>query len=298
MIRVGAPSRLHFGLFNPGSAEGLTRRFGGVGLMVEAPGVRVRVEPAADWSAEGPLAERALVFAHRVAASLTGENNDPLYPQRVTVEEAAAEHAGLGTGTQLGLAVARALAISAGRDDLSAAELARHVGRGRRSALGVHGFERGGFLVEAGQRAKGELSPLVACADVPRAWRVVLALPRGEPGLHGAGEGEAFRRLEARPVSLSHTERLCRLVLLGMLPALVEDDLDAFGEAVYEFNRTVGESFAPVQGGVYAGSAVAALVDFLRGQGAKGVGQSSWGPTVFALAPNEERAAALAAGLQ
>ena len=54
MIRVVAPSRLHFGLFHVPVAgdpwpDGLpVRCFGGVGLMVEEPAVVV-VEPAADW---------------------------------------------------------------------------------------------------------------------------------------------------------------------------------------------------------------------------------------------------------
>ena len=112
MIRVEAPSRLHFGLFalpreefwpnRQGEARVPARRFGGVGLMVEAPGVAVSVRPATEWSAEGLLAERALEYARRVTQS----------PHHIHVERCAAHHAGLGTGTQLGLAVARALLAS------------------------------------------------------------------------------------------------------------------------------------------------------------------------------------------
>jgi beta-RFAP synthase len=187
----------------------------------------------------------------------------------------------------LGLAVARALAVRYGLD-LPAIELARRVGRGRRSALGIHGFQAGGFLVEAGQGERGEVAPLVAHTDFPEAWRVVLVLPSSGQGLHGPPEIQAFRDLS--PDAQARTDALCRLVLLGMLPALSEADCRTFGEALYEFNRRSGEFYREVQGGVYAGAAVARQVEFLRRQGVAGAGQSSWGPAVFAVVENADRA--------
>jgi beta-RFAP synthase len=177
---------------------------------------------------------------------------------------------------------------------LEGGELARRVGRGLRSALGVYGFEQGGLLVEAGKRTADGLAPLVARLPFPTDWKLVLSLPRDAPGLHGAGEQEAFDRLAGRPGTTGRTDVLCRLVLLGLLPAVVERDLEAFGEALYEFNRRVGECFAPVQGGPYAGPGAAELVAFVRGQGVRGVGQSSWGPAVFAVVGGEEQAEDLA----
>ena len=88
------------------------------------------------------------------------------------------------------------------------------------------------------------------------------------------------------------------LVLLGMLPALMERDLDTFGEALHDFNARAGEVFAPVQGGTYAGRRVEEIVTFFRRRGVRGVGQSSWGPAVFAILGDEERAADLAQRLR
>ena len=107
MIRVRTPSRLHFGLLSlPTEDFAPARRcFGGVGLMIDNPGVDIRVEPADKFSATGPLAERALKFA-RTYCERTGITG----AFRVYVESAAPEHMGLGTGTQLGLAVAWAIA--------------------------------------------------------------------------------------------------------------------------------------------------------------------------------------------
>jgi beta-RFAP synthase len=301
MIRVRAASRLHFGLFAPPPGPGPAgawpnslgqealpaRRFGGVGLMVQAPGLELTAAPAANWSAEGALADRALAFSQQFARTLPEAR-----PHRLIVERCAPEHAGLGTGTQLGLAVARALAAAHGLD-LGAEELARRVGRGRRSALGVHGFARGGLLVEAGKRGGEAVAPLAARQDFPEEWRVVLVLPPWGQGLHGAAEGRALEGLNDGSWPLAQTDALSRLALLGMLPALAERDLRGFGEALYDFNRRVGEAFRPVQGGTYTHPRAAEVVAFVRGQGVPGVGQSSWGPALFAVAGDAERAADL-----
>jgi beta-ribofuranosylaminobenzene 5'-phosphate synthase len=290
VTRVTAPSRVHFGLLNlpatdrdrwPG-LDGLpgqpVRHFGGVGLMVDRPGLAVRVESAADWSATGPLADRALSFARNVVDTLTPAERRPF---RVMVEHAPAEHTGLGVGTQLGLAVAKAIAVETAQP-WSAAELAVRAGRGERSAVGVYGFDRGGLIVEGGKLPGESLSPLVAHTPFPTNWAVLLFTPAGDGTWHGGVERHAFARLAAGP-SPAETEALCRLVLTGLLPALASSDLDGFGEAVYELNARAGDAFAAAQGGRYVAPAVAELVSRLRGLGVKGVGQSSWGPTVFAF---------------
>ncbi len=320
MISVWTPTRLHFGLLSlAGDDEAWpdrrgervlsARRFGGVGLMIERPGVRVAASPAAAWSADGPLADRALAFGLCFAESVRRDRPEAALgrglettpqpqattpqPHRLTVEEAPPEHVGLGVGTQLGLAVARALAEAWGLA-LDAPDLARRVGRGLRSALGVHGFSHGGFLVESGKRGGDEgLAPLAARAPFPPQWRLVLATPSAARGLHGRQEQQAFARLAVRSNTARRTDALCRLVLLGMLPALAEGDLEAFGESLHDFNARVGEAFAELQGGVYADPRTAECVAYLRGVGVRGVGQSSWGPTVFAMVGDEDRAADL-----
>ncbi len=311
MVSVQAFSRLHFGLFNLGGGgfaeadapreTATQRRYGGVGLMIERPGVKVRLLASSSWSAAGPLAERALSFAHRFTrATQLEESDDDLPPRRLIIEQAAPEHSGLGTGTQLGLAVAQALAVSWERPcDLRSS--ARRVARGLRSALGAHGFEQGGFLLEAGKRRADELAPLVARLPFPKPWRLVLVVPTADTrnaGLYGSSEVKAFEELAARSAAPDRSDALCRLVLLGLLPALVEGDVNAFGEALHEFNTRVGEAFAPVQGGVYASPRVAEFVAFARDQGVRGAGQSSWGPTAFAVVGDEDQAEYMAKRLR
>ena len=294
MIRIRTGSRLHFGLLSlptetqtaclnqEGEATIPRRQFGGVGLMVDQPGIELTVEPATTWSAKGPLAERALRFAHAYCDSVGMKNSFHL-----SIESAAPEHAGLGTGTQLGLAVARAIS-GLTHQPCAALTLAGQVGRGLRSALGIHGFERGGFLIEGGKTSDAAISPLLYRCDFPGSWQILLITPRDVVGTHGPRESDAFADLAKHAPADRATESLCRIVLLGMLPALAQNDLPTFGETVYDFNRRVGAMFQVVQGGLYAHPRLDEIVKTIRAFGIKGVGQSSWGPTIFALVTAEE----------
>jgi beta-ribofuranosylaminobenzene 5'-phosphate synthase len=287
IVRTG--SRLHFGLLQvPAQAQAseaaepaeAMRAFGGVGLMVDEPEIAVRVrrtdaprtpDPADD------LAVRAGNFAAEIAAGL--EDDSPLL---VDVLSSPSQHVGLGVGTQLAMAVGTAVAALLGRP-LTAEEIAVRVGRGQRSGIGLHGFLRGGFLVDGGKGPAGAFAPIVCRHDFPDEWRVLLVSPSRDRGLSGDPESKAFARLKSAAVTRSETDALCRIVLFGLLPALVERDLRSFGEALHEFNRRAGLPFAEAQGGIYASPVAAEIHDWLRASGIGGVGQSSWGPTLFAI---------------
>jgi beta-ribofuranosylaminobenzene 5'-phosphate synthase len=300
MIRIRAGSRLHFGLLNvvpPGSpwpnlhGEPLfpARAFGGIGLMIEDPALELHLAPAAQWSANGPLAERALNLAQGFATSVQSHSPSPFCPCDIRLVQAPPEHVGLGTGTQLAMAIVHGLA-RLWRLHLDLPALAQAAGRGQRSALGTHGFVHGGLLVEPGKLPSEIVSPLVARLEFPEPWRIVVAIPHCPAGLHGPLEAQAFAALAEQQNESAHTEVLCRLVLLGLLPALVARDCAPFGEALYDFNQRVGAAFAAVQGGLYSCKETAAVIAFLRAEGIKGVGQSSWGPAAFAVLPDPSQA--------
>jgi beta-ribofuranosylaminobenzene 5'-phosphate synthase len=287
MIRVTAPSRLHFGLFHVPFRDDLLRgdrAFGGAGMMIDTPAVVVTANPASTWQFEGRSASRAQAFAMRYMQSLPETRRRPF---QVLIEQCPDEHTGLGVGTQLALGVARALAVASGGAELPAVDLATRVGRGERSGIGVHGFDRGGLLVEAGKQPGEVIAPLVDHVELPPAWRVALFRPPAPPW-HGERERAAFA--SALP---GDPEGLRNLAQEAILPAARRGDLDAFGEAVHEFNRRAGEPFARAQGGPYASPAVAELIAELRMIGIRGVGQSSWGPTVFAIVPDSDTALSL-----
>ena len=176
------------------------------------------------------------------------------------------------------------------RPEPSAAELAPLTGRGGRSAIGIHGFDVGGFLVDGGKRDPSALAPLVARAEFPADWRVVILTPPTPAYWHGDRERDVFATMSGTTAD----DALCRLVLFGMLPALAERDLAAFGAALGEYNARAGEPFRATQGGTFATASVAEVVAWLRSEGIDGAGQSSWGPTVFAVVGAADRADALA----
>lgn len=277
-IRIVTPSRLHFGLL--GWGPNLARQFGGVGLMIDAPGLELSAEPSDRWRAEGPLSARVLQVADRVAARQTSMGRSPS-PAFLRVGRAPLEHVGLGVGTQLSLAVARVLLALEGQPDPAIDVLADLAGRGLRSGIGLHGFARGGLIVDGGRRSSEGIPPLLVHQAFPTEWAVLVVLPETGAGLHGPDEIHAFTELPAVPDSL--TDRLCRLLLLGLLPALVERDLSTFGSALTEIQEHVGRSFAPAQGGIYARPELGEIVAELRSQGLHGAGQSSWGPTLYAF---------------
>lgn len=279
-IVVTAPARLHFGMFDPAGLG--ARRFGGFGVGVEYPRVVVGVKSHAGDTVvvSGLQAGRAADFVHRTRAALGLGGG-----VEVNVREAIPPHIGLGSGTKLGLAIARGLAelagISAGPERLAEAS-----GRGARSSVGCWTFAAPGLVVEAGVRDQGWISPLVSRHPMPERWRCVLALPLGVKGLSGDAEERFFGRLHetARaepPVS--------RVLLTALLPGLLTGDINEFGIALTQIQREVGSMFAAQQGGVFHPRA-APLVDALVALGVAAVGQSSWGPSVYGIVDGPELA--------
>jgi beta-RFAP synthase len=285
-VFVEAAARLHFGVLDLRGALG--RRFGGLGAAVPQPSLLLEAGPSERLSAHGPDAERAAAFAERFLShhGLPGR-------ARLTVHRSIPMHSGLGSGTQLGLAVARALA-ELYELPVEPVELARAVGRGRRSAIGTWTFALGGFIVEGGRRVGADsIAPLLARFEIPDGWRCVLAVPDGAPGLSGDAEAAAFEQLPPPPER--EVERVAHLVLMQLLPALVEGDLPSFGAALTEVQRVTGAWFASQQGGVFAPGPTATLVRKLAEWGAAGVGQSSWGPAVYGLVGSEAESRDMAA---
>jgi beta-RFAP synthase len=274
---------LHFGLLSFG--EHVQRQYGGAGVMIDAPGLTLTIRPADRLSASGSLAERALAFARQFAQ----RNETPGEPNcHIEIVTAPPDHAGLGTGTQLALAIAAGLDALAGRLDRDAVRWARLMGRGERSAVGTHGFALGGLLVEGGKLQGEAVSPLVSRIELPEAWRFVLLIDRQERGLSGAAERKAFADLPSVPEAA--TADLAHELLQHLLPAAAGANLAEFGESLYRYGYQAGMLFAKRQGGPYAGRRATELVEWIRGQGLRGVGQSSWGPTIFALLGDAESA--------
>jgi beta-RFAP synthase len=305
---VHAPCRLHFGMFGFGHAD--RPQFGGVGVMIDPPAVEVEISPAEQFRVTGALSARARQFAELAAAAWRLPN----LPSCQIVVLAPSDHVGLGVGTQLGLSIAAGLRRWLQLPELPIEALAAAVGRAKRSAVGSYGFQLGGLIVDAGaiagassmktpgsDQSQAMVNPVLPPrlnrrVPIPSSWRFVLARPENRRGLAGPMETDAFARLP--PVPEHVTGEICRITDEEMLPAVERADCSGFGDAVYRFGRLAGECFAAVQGGPFASPEIARLIDAIRENGIPGVGQSSWGPTVFAICPSRAKAEDLAQWLR
>ncbi len=288
-VSVAATARLHLGFLDMNG--GLGRKFGGLGLSLDDPATRLTLTRAAGNTVSGPESARATRLLEKAQAALAPDARHAL-----TIREAIPAHSGFGSGTQLALAIAGALRRLEGLDSDPAADAAL-MSRGARSGLGAGLFATGGVVVDGGRGPLTRTPPVIARAEFPPAWRVLLVRDPGDVGLHGADEKEAFVALP--PSTAEESGELCRLVLMRALPALAETDLPAFGAAVARIQEIVGDYFAPRQGGRrFTSAKVEAAVGRLTREGATGGGQTSWGPTGFAFAESEAAARAIVARVE
>ena len=284
-VSVTTGARLHFGPLSVAAPAG--GRFGGVGVMIDSPRTILSARAASTDSILGDdsTIRRVGEFLRRIRESVPADYSRPC---EISVTEAIPSHCGFGSGTQLGLAVARAVAHITHEQEPGLHALALRVQRGKRSAIGLHGFMLGGFLVDGGRVESNQLGTLVSRSEFPAEWRFVLAAPRRVVGLSGDAEKSAFAKQPPMPVSL--TAELCRIVLMDWLPSVLEADFNRCGNSMYTFGHLVGEFFAPAQGGVFAHPRMAEWAHLIRRRGIEGVAQTSWGPTLAALCPDRAQA--------
>jgi beta-RFAP synthase len=279
-VRTGA--RLHLGFLD--LAFDLGRRFGSIGLAIDGFETCVRLRKAARFSASGAEAARVERLTRRFAESFG-------VPAQVAVHVAAAipAHAGLGSGTQLALALGLALRRLHGLPPESRADAAA-LQRGARSGVGVGLFERGGFMLDAGRGAATALPPIVCELAFPAEWRAVLLIDQRIDGAHGEAERAAFAALPPFPPDAAAD--ICRRALMQILPGVAEADFAAFGDGLSAIQRRLGDHFAPAQGGArYTSARVGRVAAAMQRAGGRGLGQSSWGPTGFAFARDPDEAA-------
>jgi beta-ribofuranosylaminobenzene 5'-phosphate synthase len=293
-VYVKTPARLHFGLIDMNG--GMGRFFGGLGVAIDRPNVVLEAQTAEGFSVTGEKTELTMSLAKRFLETYRIKAGVSIH-----VEQSIPEHAGLGSGTQLALAVATSLAklfqVKASIQELSIA-----MGRMKRTGVGTAVFDRGGFVVDGGKRMNGSVvvpesfPPLIFRHPFPEEWKFVVAVPDVKRGLAKTEEKNAFGQMPPMPAEV--VGRLCRLTMMKLLPALVDNDIRSFGDALTQIQAVIGGYFAGVQGGTFSSSAATEAINFMKTCGAYGVGQSSWGPAVYGLAQGEAQAKKLQAEVE
>jgi beta-RFAP synthase len=282
-IHIEAPARLHMGFLDLGGSLG--RKFGSIGVGINEMTTSLTLTCSRGLNAEGPDAARALKFVEKLSKHL----GKPL-SVNINIHSAIPSHAGLGSGTQLALAIGTGLARLYGLP-FNLKDLACLAGRGARSGIGIAVFELGGLIVDGGRATNTVVPPIISRMEMPSEWRFIIVIDQKYQGLHGSDEIEAFRSLPTFPAT--EAARLCHLLMMQGLPALAERDLPSFGGVITEIQRSVGDHFSPAQGGQFTSKAVKKAIEYLTDMGAVGEGQSSWGPTGFCLVESVERAESL-----
>lgn len=292
MIKITAPCRLHLTLIDMNGEIG--RVDGGAGLTLSSPNIRITAEEAQGISIEGlqNFADRM----KRAAESLLPEGKGI----RINVQEVYPAHVGFGSGTQSSLAAAAAVNELYGLGK-SVRELAIAVKRGGTSGIGITAFEKGGFIVDGGHRFKdkGGFMPSAACPvppgpvlfreDFPE-WDMVVAIPN-EKGMHDQEEIDTFKKF--CPLPIEEVREISHVVLMQMMPAVIEEDIESFGAAV---NHVQIVGFNKRENLIWP-QFVKDIASFMRSQ-SYGAGVSSFGPVVYSLVDNRSEGRQLQAEVQ
>jgi beta-RFAP synthase len=300
-ISVETGSRLHLGLLEICPSH--PNLFGGIGLMTASPVTRLEGIPFADSIDVASDRSDVVIAADEYWKPRIEElcnrwllihESSRLPLRQVELLQKTPAHRGLGSGTQVACAVVALLEAAAGRQ-ISKIEHLRHLtGRGARSHVGLQGFLEGGFIVDYGQKA--EQTNRTVRYPFPNDWRLVLVRASTEAGDSGSAEQKMFA--ECASVPNPNRSRMLELIESEIIPSVLTEDWDLWDRSVGLYGYYAGQVFARGQGGVYRTKEIGQLVDTLARLGCLGGAQSSWGPTVLAVAKDAEHAKWLITKLQ
>lgn len=287
-VNIKAYARLHMGFFDLNGEQG--RRFGSVGIGLNYPMTNIKLSRGCGTETTHATNEKENADFSYINKSKQLLLEHLKINEEVTVEvfDQIPRHSGLGSGTQMALAVGIGL-NEMFHQTMSLNEIASVTQRGKRSGIGIGTFAHGGLVVDGGRGAHTTLPPIIAQHAVPASWQFILIFDTSFKGLNGASEIDAFKSLTDH--TIADTQNITHQVLTRALPAIVEQDITMFGQAMNALQAYNGAYFSPAQGGQYASKIVADVLDYLHKNGAACAGQSSWGPTGFAIFANETEAA-------
>ncbi|MDC9725688.1 MAG: beta-hydroxylase [Gammaproteobacteria bacterium] len=297
---MSAPARLHLGFLDLNGEAG--RKFGSIGLAIDSCSTTIEAEyadsliiSATDFTVPVSIHDKIKQIVEKFYSTLGQQIPTTKRGVKLSLIELIPSHAGLGSGTQLALTIGTLL-CRLHKLSSSTHDIAYHLGRGARSGIGIATFDKGGFIIDGGLSDSSQIPPLLAHYDFPSSWRIVMIMDNNNQGVHGSEETHAFKHLPTFPQS--HSQTICHLTLMKLLPAVVENKIDLFGQAITEIQALIGDHFSPAQGGRYTSESVAQLLQHSQTLGHTGIAQSSWGPTGCIFVDGDEAANQLVKNLQ
>lgn len=293
MIEIKSPARLHFGQLDLNGDIG--RIYGGSGVGIKEPYCKMKFKKSNKIIVKGKKSKEVKKTLEKLVVilrekNLLNKNNGVL----VEVENILPFHSGLGSGTQIGLTLAEGInnLYNLNLDKFKIAELVDR--KHSRSAIGFGVFYFGGFIADGGRITEEKendnyLPPILFKEKIPEDWYFIIIIPSlDKEKMAGKKEIKTFKELEKMNIETSAEN--CHHLLLGMLPALKEKNLKTFSYHLNRIEDNVGDYFSEIQSGKYTSKYAQEIIAFLEANDVLGRGQSSWGPSLYALFANKKRA--------
>lgn len=285
-LQVSTQARLHFGFLDMNGS--LRRYYGSFGVAIKDIGTTISMQIAEDIQISGSNDNEIITKAKQYASKVI-EYYQLGGGVHIQLNSVIPSHIGLGSGTQLALAIGSGI-IQLYKQHKEITELASVCQRGKRSGIGIGTFIHGGFILDSGCNQDRDISIPIIINRIPfpEDWCFLLIFDDNIQGMHGQHEQQIFATI--KPMDKALSSEVCHIMLMQLLPALIEQECRIFGQALSHIQMILGDYFATIQGGRYISPHMHNILQKLRELGACGIGQSSWGPTSFALFANSSQA--------
>ena len=305
-VVVEASARLHLGFYNF-LEDNIA--YGSIGVSIEVP--KVSITACISKDSQLIIVNKTGIevsdIIDNVIKKVRDSVNKELPGLRINIVEAIPRHVGLGSTTQMSLAIGAAI-MKLLNKRIKIRELAVILGRGRDSGIGITAFEQGGFIVDSGRRLPpnstrveppkniNDLPYPIFRIKVPNDWYFLVFIPKRRVGLDELAERKAMDMPTPLPKELKY--ELYKLLLLYLIPSITMNDIKTFGNALTKLQVLVGQYFSKYQGGIYCCDETEFVIKSLLKHGAYGAGQSSWGPTAYGIVRGQRQAMKVLTGVR
>lgn len=299
-LKITTPCRIHFSLIDENGYTG--RVDGGIGLMLDRPNVVFEASNSAkEFKIESHKYYReSIEVINEIAAKVFKKYNISNKNFHFNLKRYFPSHVGLGSKTQLSLAIATAITRLKNIDHLMHKDLTKLVERGGTSGIGWKGFETGGFILDGGHdfgtgKEKQTFLPSSASTSanpaltifrhkIPENWRFVLVIPNVKKGAYGDEEISVFQNYA--PIPRSEVNEVSHQVIMKILPGIIKNDLICFGQGLKRI-QNIGFKKIEIE---LQHQIVKDLLIFFEEYELKAYGMSSFGPSVVAIVESDTEA--------
>ncbi len=279
-LTISSPSRLHFGFVELDKEA--SRNFGSLGLTISKFKNIIQIKESKNFQV---IAKKQEIRSKIKGIFKKFSKKFLIKPFKIEVHETAPLHIGLGSGTQLSLAVG--LLISEYNNlKLSFEDIVKISERGLRSGIGIESFRTGGFIVDCGKGKNTSIPPVFFKSKWPSNWKIILILDNSFKGLSGNEEKKQFIKISKVDSNISRNNS--KTLLMDIIPSIIEGDFNNFCEGIQKIQDNMSKVFYNNKR-KFASKTIQEVFNFIRKKNIKGYGQSSWGPSGFILCKDAKK---------